>query len=169
MEQFERAKRYFDRVASIYEGIFSSSGHNEYLCDDVISFFIHCYHIRDWIIHSNLSGLTSKYIDDYINQHQALKICADLANGAKHCKLTRSMRTNHQPQICEQQRHTSTWYIGSGGGEVMRCKYIISYGEELLDALDLAKECIALWQCFIDGSTKRSELVVQDMCQDVSG
>ena len=151
MEQFERTKRYLARLEAIYEGVFSSSGHDQDAYDDdVISFFIHCYHIRDWIIHLNTLGITSKQVDGYINQHKVLKICADLANGSKHCKLTRSMRTNRQPYISGKERRTSTWLTDNGGGEVMKCKYTIVSNTEILDALELARECVELWQSYID-------------------
>ena len=123
MEQIERAKRYLKRIENIYEGIFSSSGHNKYeYDDDVISFFIHCYHIRDWIIQLNLKDITAQDIDSYINKHQSLKVCADLANGSKHCKLTRSIRSGREPHIAGKSRETSTWLTSNGGGEVMKCK-----------------------------------------------
>lgn len=158
MEQFERAKRYLSRIEKIYEGIFSSSGHDKHTYDDdVISFFIHCYHIRDWIIHLNVLGITSVEIDEYINQNHALMVCADLANGSKHCKLTRSLRTKRQPHITGKERHTSTWYTGSGGGEVMKCKYTVLSGEEFLDAFELAKECVTLWEVFIQELKSRNK------------
>ena len=74
MEQIERTKRYLKRIENIYAGTFSSSGHNKHdYDDDVISFFIHCYHIRDWIIHLNLKDITAQEIDSYINNHHYLK------------------------------------------------------------------------------------------------
>ena len=163
MEQIERTKRYLSRIEAIYEGIFSSSGHDkDSYDDDVISFFIHCYHIRDWIIHLNVLGVKAAEIDDYINQHKALMICADLANGSKHCKLTRSLRTSRQPHITGKQRHTSTWYTGSGGGEVMKCKYTVLSGEEFLDSLELAKECVALWDSFTEELKARNKSSKKD-------
>jgi hypothetical protein len=89
-------------------------------------------------------------------------ICADLANGSKHCKLTRSLRTNRQPHITGKQRHTSTWYTGSGGGEVMKCKYTVLSGEEFLDALELAKECVALWDSFTEELKARNKSSKKD-------
>lgn len=134
----------------IYTGIFSSSGHDkEAYDDDVVSFFIHCYQVRDWIIHLNNFGITARQVDSYIDSHSALRICADLANGSKHCKLTRSLRTDRQPHISGKERRTSTWLTGGGGGEVMKCKYKILSSTELVDALDLARECVLLWESYI--------------------
>ena len=152
MEQFERVKRYLVKMNEIYSGIFSSTGHDKYQYDDdVISFFIHCYHVRDWIIHLNKVGITAKQVDNYINQHLALRVCADLANGSKHCRLTRNLRTTDQPHITYKEHQTSTWLTGNGGGEVMESKYSIVADEKLQDALELATECVNLWSEFIDG------------------
>ncbi|MDI9235129.1 hypothetical protein [Limnohabitans lacus] len=151
MEQIERAKRYLKRIENIYEGIFSSSEHNKHdYDDDVISFFIHCYHIRDWIIQLNLKGITAEEIDSYINNHHDLKICADLANGSKHCKLTRTTRSGSKPHIAGKTRETSTWLTSSGGGEVMKCEYTILSNTQLIDALDLARECMRLWDLYVN-------------------
>lgn len=150
LEQFERAKRYLARMENIYAGIFSGAGHDrESYDDDVISFFIHCYHVRDWIVHLNKVGVTARQVDSYIDSHQALKICADLANGSKHCKLTRSLRSDHQPHIAGKERHTTTWLAGNGGGEVMKCKYKILSSTVFVDALELARECIQLWELYM--------------------
>lgn len=169
MEQIERTKRYLSRIEALYEGVFSSSGHDkDSYDDDVISFFIHCYHIRDWVIHLNLLGVTAAEIDSYINQHHALMVCADLANGSKHCKLTRSLRTSRQPHIAGKERQTSTCYTGSEGGEVMKCKYTILSGEELLDALELAKECVAIWDSFTEELKARIKLSKRDVVTGAS-
>lgn len=150
LEQFERTKRYLMRMEGIYGGIFSSLGHDEEAYDDdVISFFIHCYHVRDWIVHLNRVGIKAHQVDSYINNHRALRICADLANGSKHCKLTRSLRTDRQPHISGKERQTSTWLIGSGGGEVMKRKYAVATSSELIDALELARDCVRLWESYI--------------------
>lgn len=137
-------------MKDIYSGIFSSSGHDkEAYDDDVISFFIHCYHVRDWIIHLNKLGITARQVDAYMDSHRALTVCADLANGSKHCKLTRSMRGNSQPHIAGKKRNTTTWLTGSGGGEVMKCKYTVLSDTESLDALELAAECVLLWESYV--------------------
>lgn len=161
MEQIERSKRYLNRIEKIYSGIFSSSGHDkEGYDDDVVSFFIHCYHIRDWIIELNTLNIKSVQVDIFINKHQQLKICANLANGSKHCKLKRSLRTGRQPHIAAKQKETSTWYSGTGGGEVMTCKYTILCDGKLYDALQLARECIQLWDLYISelSALKKTEI-----------
>jgi hypothetical protein len=145
-------------MESIYTGILSSSGHDKYAYDDdIISFFIHCYHVRDWIIHLNKLGITARQVDSYIDSHRELRICADLANGSKHCRLTRSLRTDRQPHISGTERHTSAWITASGGGEMMSCKYTILTDNEFIDALELARECIRLWESYISALGTRAD------------
>ena len=101
-------------------------------------------------------GVTARQVDSCIDSHRALRICADLANGSKHCKLTRYLRTDGQPHIAGKERQTSTWLSGNGGGEVMRCKYTIVSNSDLFDALALAKECVLLWESYINDLQKHA-------------
>jgi hypothetical protein len=152
MEQLSRAKRYLDRIERLYAGVFSSLGHDEEAYfDDVLSFFIHCYHVRDWALHQEGSAVQRREIDAFIDDNEPLRICADLANGSKHCKLTRLPRSGHQPSITDPQTHYSTWYVGTGGGEVLQSSYRVMSNGRSIDVRQLAQECIALWELFLDG------------------
>lgn len=164
MEQFERTKRYLKRIERIYAGIFSSGYDKESYDDDVLSFFIHCYHIRDWIVHLNKIGITARQVDTYINAHRALRICADLANGSKHCNLTRSLRSGRQPHIAGKERHTFTRSTNSGDDiEVTKCKYSVLCNTELVDALELATECVQLWEAYMRELEENYELVKKNV------
>ncbi|MCK4706722.1 MAG: hypothetical protein KAT90_14690 [Gammaproteobacteria bacterium] len=169
MEQFNRTKRYLERLNTIYSGVFSSDGHDKYKYDDdVVSFFIHCYHVRDWIIHLNKLGITAKQVDNYINQHLALKVCADLANGSKHCNLTRNLRTSEQPHIAYKEHQTSTWLTGNGVGEVMESKYSIVADTETYDALELATECVNLWSEYIEQLKTHNKALKRDSAKNAA-
>lgn len=159
MEQLEIVKRYLERIEAIYVGVpLLPSSNKEYYDDDVISFFIHCYHIRDWIIHLNKLGISPTEVDGYINNNRALSVCADLANGSKHCRLTRATRTEDQPHVSGRERYTSTY-----GDEVsiMKCKYRIMSNKQTLDALALAKECVSLWDNFVAKITEAHNKATQ--------
>jgi hypothetical protein len=149
VEQLERAGRYLERIRAVYAGIFSTHHDKDGYEDDVISFFVHCYHIRDWIIHLNRVGVTAVDLDAFINKHEALRICADLCNGSKHCKLTRTLRTEKQPHISGKEYRSSTWYSGSGGGEVIKGRYSILTSSGRIDALELAEACMGLWSQYV--------------------
>ena len=60
----------------------------EELYDDVMTFFIFCYHIKDYILNDCSLHIKRKTIEAFINSNEYLRICADICNGTKHLKLT---------------------------------------------------------------------------------
>lgn len=149
MEQLERAQRYLNRMRSIYAGVFAQDHNRQDYEDDVLSFFMYCYHVRDWIVRLNRVGVTAKDVDQFINSKPCLRICTDLCNGSKHCTLTRPARSGSQPHMTGKQYSTSTWLTGSGGGEVLQARYTILTTQGAVDALGLAEECINCWQTYV--------------------
>ena len=148
LRQLERAKRYLVRLRRIYEGSYLPGSADEYE-DEVISFFIHCYHIRDWIINLSKTPVTSKEIDEFINNHDALRICADLCNGEKHCRLVRNKRTGGQPHIAYRDYRVTHYTPDSGALSTYKASYKIKSGPCLHDALEIAEQCITLWEEFV--------------------
>ena len=158
MEQLERTRRYLKRLRQIYAGAPYLSDTREYYADDVLSFFIHCYHIRDWIIQLNRLGVTQKDVDAFIDAHDELKICADLCNGTKHCQLIQRPRTGEQPHLAGRQ------FVSSGINDEMHTtcgKFNILANGMFHDALDLAEHCMLLWDNYVNEMTKRAEHGVQ--------
>ena len=143
MEQFERAERYLQKIKNIYHGKCdkilgrNTKFHDPHYEDEILSFFMHCYHIKDWIEHLNKNDLKKKEIESFINKNQCLKICADLCNGTKHCKLTRHPRSGKEP------------YIASGTLSEGNWTYEIAGPDQLHDALALAIECMDCWRHYI--------------------
>ena len=150
MEQIDRANRYLNRIRDIYAGVFTTTDDRDLYEDDVLSFFMHCFHIRDWILHLNRVGINAHQLDAFINQHEALRVCADLCNGTKHCKLDRATRSGTQPHVAGKAYDTSTWLTGSGGGNVVKGTYTVLTASGPVDALELGSECMRLWGEFIE-------------------
>jgi len=149
VEQIERAGRYLARVRSIYGGVFASSHEQISYEDDLVSFFIHCHHIRDWVLHLYPEKVASRTLDIFIDSHTDLRVCADMCNGVKHCVLTRAPRSGSQPNVATKAYTASTWFTGSGGGEVLQARYTIATSAGPRDALELAEDCMKLWLSFI--------------------
>jgi hypothetical protein len=150
MEQLERARRYLMRMREMYQSA-PYQEDKEQFADDVLSFFIHTYHIRDWIAELNKLGIKKDAVDAFINQHEELQICADLCNGFKHCKL-RSSRSGREPHLASRS------FISTGTNDVMhntQCKFGIFTGDKFVDALELAERCVELWDSFVE-EMKRS-------------
>ena len=154
MEQLERTRRYLDRLRATYSGVLDAPQEREYTLDDAHSFFMHCHHVADWIADLNRVGVTREDVDSFVKTHKELRICADLSNGTKHCRLTRRTRTGHQPHIARR-----TFESGSTGGEpkVVKGKFKVLSNGEFHDALALAETCMGLWDSFVADLGNRAE------------
>ena len=153
--QYDRARRYLERLKMIYEGTFPVHrcfGNLDYFDDEVVSFFIHCYHVKDWIIGYSTEPLTSSEIERFINAHDELKICADFCNGEKHCKLERKTRTGSQPHFFSREQSVTHFSPESGVPSVYQASYTILSGDKHYDALVIAERCIELWDLFISSN-----------------
>ncbi|MDP2641527.1 MAG: hypothetical protein Q8P39_03325 [Candidatus Yanofskybacteria bacterium] len=82
-EQFSRVKR----LRKDIERFSVATDENfETALDSFTSFFIQCYHMRDWLIKS---GFRQIAIDNFIERSAWLSLCRDLANKQKHQKIDR--------------------------------------------------------------------------------
>ena len=157
MEQAERARRYLERVRNAYAGVPYRDDGREYYGDDIYTFFVHCHHIGDWIVALSLVGVTQKQVSALIDSHIELRICADLCNGAKHCKLTRRTRLDSQPHVATARLTSLGVFraveLPSGETELTggtsQCEFTVLADGESYDALDLAEACMSLWDDFI--------------------
>lgn len=148
MEQIERANRYLTRLQYAYEGIQRSSAifSIDEPKDDCISFFMHCYHVKDWLI--AIHG-KKKEIEEFINSNLELRICADICNGAKHYKITGELRSGAHREVAVDSIDSSTWFTGTGGLDVHKCKFSVVSAEGSHDALQLAEKCMTLWGSYV--------------------
>lgn len=147
MEQFERVERNLQRMRKIYTGLAHSHEHAAYYEDDVVSFFIHCHHLRDWVHQLNRAGETSRDIDAFINAHHELKVCADLCNGSKHCRIER-VRSGRQPHIVRKSWSVTTYTPEAGVPTTFKAQYHILANDKIYDALGLAEKCFELWSSY---------------------
>ena len=87
-------KRPIEKQWETYRETYRDYAHN---------FFLFCYHIKDWIKNDPAVDKSVKdAVEDYINQNNCLKICADIANGIKHLSLEK-MRSKTRPNIVAEE------------------------------------------------------------------
>lgn len=161
-QQFERAKRYLERIRRIYAGTYSIVDSADYYDDEIISFFIHCYHIRDWILHLSKIPISPKEIDCFINDNEALKICADLCNGEKHCRLERATRTGGRPHLASREWQATYFTPEAGVPSTQKARYKILSGDQWIDALAVAEESMELWEEFMIKLQKKYSCATRD-------
>src|SRR5829696_4573865 len=85
--QWERVQRRLDDVRAVYTG---RPGGTDAAIDTVQSFFEAVHHLKDWLRNDPSSGINKAAGDKMISRSLVLQLCADLANGSKHLKLTSS-------------------------------------------------------------------------------
>ncbi|MEW0222370.1 SAVED domain-containing protein [Escherichia coli] len=104
--------------------------------------------IMDWDRHSSEWKTLDKEDDEERYIIQGVKDVQATDNEVL-LVISSSLRSGDQPHISGKQKETSTWLTGTGGGEVMKCKYTILCNNTLYDALQLARECMQLWDSYI--------------------
>lgn len=110
--------------------------------DIALSFFVFCYHLKDWI--GTDYPVEKANIENMVNSTR-LKYCADLANGIKHLELNKETRSEKQPEITGSKATLSV----VNGKKLLQVRFQISTDEGELDAFDLATECMNRWLEFI--------------------
>lgn len=145
MEQLHRVQRYLDRIREIYKGCAHRFDRVEYYEDDVITFFIHCHHLLDWLVEHNSSGFTKTDLNRFINRHEELRICADLCNGKKHCSL-KQLRSGSLPSMVKRSWMILTYKNELNKPTTFVSKYEIHHDNNVYDALELAENCMKLWR-----------------------
>jgi hypothetical protein len=111
--------------------------------DTVQSFFESVHHLKDWLGNDPSSGVTKADGDSLINGSQVLPLCAGLANGSKHLKLTSSRTGDPSTTIT---RNDATVFAGTGNSA--HRSYVESAGTEY-SVLQLAEAAVNEWTSFL--------------------
>jgi hypothetical protein len=119
--------------------------------DDVYSFFIHCYHIKDWLKNdSDYNKHSNKEIETYINQTQALAICADICNGLKHLKLE-SSRSGSAPRISNKDVFLDFIKLDDDNALLLqKISVTIEHDGKQINAFDISTQAIQAWTKFLE-------------------
>ena len=145
-EQLDRIKRL---EADISRFSVSSDNNYEKAIDAFTSFFIQCYHLRDWLAESRFSR---RDIDIFISESFSLSLCRDMANKQKHKTIDKYEPQNH---LVEHKIHNDSNIVTS----IVR--YYDPFRKEnrfgidvqefgtLIDVIDLAEKCVDEWERFL--------------------
>lgn len=151
IQQYLRVKRWYDRFEKISDDRKHDMTSFDYQ-DDMMSFFINCYHLKDWIKNDLKSGINGAVVEEFVEKSDNLKICGDLCNGAKHL-LIKNPKIDKDTIV--SKRHFS---LTLGGGPLINVRYEISVGEKTYDAFNLAKECLKEWEQFLCNNSQEFSL-----------
>ena len=148
LEQYERMQRSYDRFREIKPGLADKIS-SDYE-DAIHAFFMHCYHLKDWIkndpsVKTQMLSISTD-VERFISESGALSLCADLCNALKHLELKRSS-SDERPTFGRKQYHNR---LSLGSGRSIRLEWLVQRNNKPpIDAFELATECIAEWDKFL--------------------
>lgn len=99
-----------------------------------------------------------RMVDDYVNQHRALRLVADVANTEKHAELSKSRSGSFAAiggYTTVMPLFLDPYSLKSTDTEVKRrsrsyVRLVDGDGNTLGDAVEVASRALALWQAFVD-------------------
>ncbi len=137
-DQYRRMLRWYSRFERIHSG--EDLGDCERLKDDILAFFINCFHLKDWVKWD--SGIKPETIEGFINENACLQFCADIANGAKHLALDHG-------RICTDSGCLRHAILVDKQSSVGKFTLILQESnEEIIDSFEIATTCIQKWREF---------------------
>lgn len=143
LEQYERVMRWFTRLKNITEGREYNLSSDHYQ-DEVLAFFINCYHLKDWIKNDKSTKVTSEEVEDFVRQSEFLRVCGDICNGSKHLTIT-NPRSDKNTKVGGRN-----FSLNFGGiFSIFKARYKIISGKKKYDAFELASQCMEEWRRFL--------------------
>lgn len=135
-EQFMRMKRWYYRIRDKIDNDKE---------DFYLAFFESCHHFKNWLVKDGVA--TNKEVEDYIDQHQALQLAADICTFSKHAEITRTSRTgDFGTEVIGQKLLAMPKNQASYLFSVLKIK---SGGKEQYNAFDIVQDCMNAWGKFL--------------------
>ena len=151
-QQYARVRRYYNRFQALNSGSASIQTPGADRFDDVLSFFMHCYHLKDWLKNDPNYKRSNEEIEEYVNSNPDLALVADICNGIKHLKLNRRTHSGIEPRI-EHQELSIELGPGVEDGKpnmLVRVKITITHGGKKIDAFEIASKAYNAWKKFVE-------------------
>ncbi len=143
LEQYERVKRWYERLRLINKGK-EHSLPSDYYQDEVYAFFINCYHLKDWIKSDPASKVDAKTVEKFVAGSEFLSVCGDVCNGSKHLAIT-NVKVDKNTKIGGRN-----FFLELGASlPIFRARYKVISGDKEYDAFDLATRCLEEWRVFL--------------------
>ncbi len=114
--------------------------------DAFTSFFIQCYHLRDWLVESRYGR---RDIDIFISQSSYLSLCRDMANKQKHKNIDKYEPQNHLIEHNDSGISTPIVRYYDPFKKENRFGVDVQEFGTLIDVIDLAEKCIEDWERFL--------------------
>lgn len=160
-KQFKRIERYLEKI--------KDNRNRDLLSyeDDVITFYMHCWHMKDWVLNDeSVSDAIKTTVESFCEVSEEMQICRDLCHKSKHVTLNDIRRdaeyTGHTTNIhCNTaviNKDGSQTHIGEAYGELTISvqanihgkhggKYPVEYG-----VVELGDQVVTKWKEFLQNN-----------------
>jgi hypothetical protein len=139
-EQYQRTRRWYERVSL-------ASSVTDYVADDFYAFFVSCWHLKDWLkADLGVSSTIRGEVETFVNGNLWLRLCADLANGAKHLKLDQRARYDVQARV-ERTSILNTDFLMAPFP--IATVLVVMLGGQPHDPRRVARSCMNAWNTFL--------------------
>jgi hypothetical protein len=116
--------------------------------DDFYSFFVCCFHFKDWLKNDPTIPAAIKTAPGVVgNTNESLKLCADLANGIKQLRADRSARVDADSTVSAVQSAFPATAFQKNA--VQTHERIVVVAGSYFDAREVASACVAAWAAFL--------------------
>lgn len=143
LEQWNRVRRWYERFRETARGR-EHDRESEAYQDEVYAFFQNCHHLKDWLKNDDASRADVADVEEFVSRSPDLLLCADLANGSKHLRLTRP-RVDANTKV---GRRDYALTLGSGVPKIA-AKYEVQAAGKTHDAFELATRCMKEWEEYL--------------------
>jgi hypothetical protein len=156
VDQYDRMLRWYKRLQKINEGKPESCGQALNDFDEILVFFIICYHLRDWLIQdvaveetdANYTKflILKRDIDNFINCNDCLCLCVDICNSAKHRNLVKPPRFHEKTEVCPGLFEITS----TGTGQICKQNWeLVTESGKMFDLFEISTECVRKWSEFL--------------------
>lgn len=171
-EQYQSIFRAYEALRALATDIGKTAVIGDHAAVDAAkSFFIECYHFKDWLKKNSRIKRPSD-VENFISRSHALSLAADLCNFLKHAGLDKTPRSgmrldqinmaysldipeSTEPGFIKITRNPSdgdTITISRSnrtGSPVATAKVVLTIGGQKHEALDVATQCVKDWDAFL--------------------
>jgi UDP-galactopyranose mutase len=137
-EQYERVIRWYSRFKEINDGKLHNRN-TEFDVDDVYSFFINCYHLKDWIKHDDTVDKNVKTrLGIFMKNDDYMKLCGKICNGIKHLIIDENI-----PEFGGKH------FDYTIPNHIIKIKFNIETKDGTIDAFNIATILVGKWNDFL--------------------
>lgn len=134
LEQWGQVQRSYMKVQNLY----TADVHNEDAQSVVKDFFIHCWHLSDWLKKDPATSVGREDIGALLSTEYDMRVCNAMANTSKHHTLVDGKMSVRVSRMVTQPQAQVTLEITPVEGEATE-----------RDALDLATSCMNIWRRYL--------------------